>query len=126
MNEEEDQQKFWTIDDKFNIESKLLLEVSEPLCLLPNPIVSVVKSKATQNFIRKCADHNLKKNRLKKHSDFKLNFPFKISNICKHHFFKSEFSNIKDNFMVKKLKCFNLKVIIHFKDYPLKFYSYSI
>ena len=64
--------------------------------------------------MRKFSDHNIKKYRLKKNNDFKLNFPFKISNMSKHHFFKTEISNCRDNVMIKKLKCFNLKVITSF------------
>jgi hypothetical protein len=95
-----------------DLESKLLLSTSEPLCLNPNPIVSVWKSKTLhQNGLGRVSGKcYLKKNRLSKTSDHQLDYPFKITKIRKHNFIKTEFSNSIDNMIVKKLKSLSFKV----------------
>jgi transcription factor SPT20 homolog len=40
-----DSHHIWTQEDKYNLESQLLLATSQPLCLSPDPIVSIIKNK---------------------------------------------------------------------------------
>ena len=105
-----DEHHLWTEEDKIELESQLILSTSEPLCLIPDPIVSIWKSKISPNKLEK-SNLSLKRLRLaKKKSDYQLECPFKISKIRKHHLIETEFSNSTDNKVIKKFKSFDFQV----------------
>lgn len=104
-----DGSKGWIQDDKIALESQTLLLSSEPLCLDPNPRVSMMKREITQTRI-------LKKKRLKHHliqslrtSEFKLDYPFKLLKHSKNYSPRIECADFNDK--IKKLfECNNFQV----------------
>ena len=82
----------WTQEDKYALESQLLLVTSQPLCLNPSPMVSLVKNKIlTHKF--KMSDRYLKKatcryshaytNRAARWHEYSLPYPYQILKIRK-------------------------------------------
>ena len=82
----------WTQEDKYALESQLLLATSQPLCLNPSPVVSLIKNKILSHKF-KLNDRHLKRltnrcsqiylNRSSKWAEFRLPFPFQILKIRK-------------------------------------------
>jgi len=102
----------WTQEDKYSLESQLLLATMPPLCLNPSPIVSIVKSKL--NFHKlKLNEPSLRSNLMKfdwqfnvnrshcKWKDFVLPYPFRIMKIRK------KYSNDYLNFNKSSIKSSN-------------------
>jgi hypothetical protein len=86
----------WTQEDKYSLESQLLLATMPPLCLNPSPIVSIMKNKL--NFHKlKLNEPSLKRHLTKfdwqfnvnrstcKWKDFVLPYPFRIMKIRKKY-----------------------------------------
>jgi len=103
----------WTQEDKYSLESQLLLATMPSLCLNPNPIVSIIKNKL--NFHKlKLNEPSLRRNLMKfdwqfnvnrstcKWKDFVLPYPFRIMKIRKkysndyHNFNKSSIMSSND------------------------------
>ncbi len=84
----------WTQEDKYTLESQLILATAQPLCLHPSPIVSVLKHKL-HNHKYKLNDRKLKKaiykftnvylNRASRWSEYAMPMPFHIRKIRKKY-----------------------------------------
>lgn len=87
-------QYVWTQEDKYALESQLLLATAQPLCLDPSPLVSIVKNEinASKSLLN---DQKLKKfavrysetyrNRSHRWHEYSLPYPFKILKIKKNN-----------------------------------------
>jgi len=84
----------WTQEDKYTLESQLILATAQPLCLHPSPIVSVLKYKF-HNHKYKLNDRKLKKavykftnvylNRASRSNEYAMPMPFHIRKIRKKY-----------------------------------------
>lgn len=132
----------WTQDDKHALESQLILATSQPLCLNPNPLVSILKNKIS-SYKYVMSERDLKKfaykysqahlNRSARWNEFKLPYPFNILKIRKKHLgaLQNEFIRLQSASSQTKtteLKCqknlssilmssssFNVNELNHFK-----------
>jgi hypothetical protein len=77
----------WTQEDKYTLESQLLLATTDPLCLNPNPKVSIIKNKIhlhkfkmnnrqLKQSVYKIFQNNFKKQL--KWNEFTLPYPFQV------------------------------------------------
>ncbi|CAF0981522.1 unnamed protein product [Brachionus calyciflorus] len=99
----------WTQEDKYALESQLLLATSQPLCLEPNPVVSIIKNKIL-SYKYMLNDRCLKKLSLRhseefllralKYDEYELPNPFRILKIRKK--FSNENSNLIHNSFLNK------------------------
>jgi hypothetical protein len=93
----------WTQEDKYSLESQLLLATAQPLCLTPNPAVSIVKSKLhlqknrmNERQLKKFSMRYTESYRLKTNrwSQYALPFPFRLLKTKKNN---SSSTGIKDS-----------------------------
>lgn len=102
----------WTQEDIYALESQLLLATSEPLCLQPSPIVSIIKSKilsykyrlSNQNLVKMCSRYSeLSRLRALKWHEYDLPYPFRILKIRK------KYSHENSNYLTSQ--CFKSETI---------------
>lgn len=108
----------WTQEDKYTLESQLILATAQPLCLNPSPIVSILKHKFL-NHKYKLNDRKLKRtvykfsstylNRSSKWNEYTLPLPFHIQKIRKKNSRTNEYLHFQTNSSVDGLNSNNNK-----------------
>lgn len=96
----------WTQEDKYTLESQLILATAQPLCLHPSPIVSILKQKIL-NHKRKLNDRKLKRNvfkftdtylnRAARCNEYDLPLPFHIRKIRNKYSKTNEYLHFQTN-----------------------------
>lgn len=96
----------WTQEDKYTLESQLILATAQPLCLNPSPLVSILKYKFL-NHKYKLNDKRLKRtvykftnsylNRSSKWNEYALPLPFHIRKIRKKYSRTNEYLHFQTN-----------------------------
>lgn len=94
----------WTQEDKYTLESQLILATAQPLCLHPSPIVSILKHKFL-NHKYKLNDRKLKRNtykftnaylnRASRWNEYSLPLPFQIRKIRSKYSQASEYMHFQ-------------------------------
>lgn len=94
----------WTQEDKYTLESQLILATAQPLCLHPSPIVSILKHKFL-NHKYKLNDRKLKRNtykftsaylnRASRWNEYSLPLPFQIRKIRTKYSQASEYMHFQ-------------------------------